>query len=170
MTEVTPMIHLTCGSTGAGKTTFAADLCKKHKAVIFSIDDWMVTLFGKDLPSSSDWQWISERAARCETQILTTALNLASIGVQSVLDIGLLQADRRCAVTGTIQSAGYASRLYFLDVTADERWLRVQQRNSQRGETFHMKVTRLMFDFIETIWEPPTPIELEALNGTTIHG
>lgn len=46
MRELTPTIHLICGSTGAGKTTYSARLSEQTGAVSFSIDDWMVTLFG----------------------------------------------------------------------------------------------------------------------------
>ena len=44
----TPLIHLICGSTGAGKTTYARELATNIGGVVFSIDEWMVTLFGED--------------------------------------------------------------------------------------------------------------------------
>ncbi len=50
----------------------------------------------------------------------------------------------------------------------EERWRRVEQRNEHQGETFRIKVTRPMFDYIETIWQPPTPEELSALDGVRI--
>ena len=59
-------------------------------------------------------------------------------------------------------------RLHFLDFDATERWRRVEARNEQQGETFRMKVTRPMFDFIETIWQPPTPEEMSAFDGVRI--
>jgi hypothetical protein len=31
-----------------------------------------------------------------------------------------------------------------------------------------MKVTHPMFDFIETIWQPPTPEEMSAFDGVRI--
>jgi predicted kinase len=40
--------HLVCGSTGAGKTTPALRLGQEFGALHFSIDDWMVRLFGPD--------------------------------------------------------------------------------------------------------------------------
>ena len=43
------LIHLICGSTGAGKTTYALELAERIGAVRFSIDEWMTALFWKSL-------------------------------------------------------------------------------------------------------------------------
>ena len=56
-------------------------------------------------------------------------------------------------------------KLHFLDVDASERWRRVERRNDERGDTFHMTITRGMFDYIETIWEPPGKEEVLSLGG-----
>ena len=43
-------IHILAGSTGAGKSTYAAELCARTGAVRFSIDEWMGKLFWMDSP------------------------------------------------------------------------------------------------------------------------
>ncbi len=70
----TATLHLVCGSTGAGKTTHALRLVQEHGALHFSIDDWMVRLFGADRPPRPDWPWIAERLARCERLIVESAV------------------------------------------------------------------------------------------------
>ncbi|WP_422033683.1 AAA family ATPase [Reyranella sp.] len=162
------MIHLVCGSTGAGKTTYANELRQQLGALPLSIDDWMVTLFAPDTPPQVSWPWIEERVLRCERQIVATALALASTGVPAILDLGLQQADQRRRVADRVAAASVGVRLHFLDVDAGERWRRVEARNEQQGETFRVKVTRPMFDFIETIWQPPTPEEMSALDGVRV--
>ena len=162
------MIHLICGSTGAGKTTYSTRLRRQLAALHLSIDDWMVTLFAPDTPPQVSWPWIEERLLRCERQILATALQLARAGMPSILDLGLQRADQRQRVADQVASVGIPTRLHFLDVDAGERWRRVEARNEQQGETFREKVTRPMFDFIETIWQPPTPEEMSALDGVRI--
>lgn len=162
------MIHLVCGSTGAGKTTYANELRQQLGALPLSIDDWMVTLFAPDTPPQVSWPWIEERVLRCERQIVATALALASTGVPAILDLGLQQASQRRRVADRVAAAGVGVRLHFLDVDAGERWRRVEARNEQQGETFRVKVTRPMFDFIETIWQPPTPEEMSALDGVRV--
>jgi len=115
------MIHLICGSTGAGKTTYAERLRTELGALHLSIDDWMVTLFGPDSPPQANWPWIEERLLRCERQILVTALQAARVGMPSILDLGLQRAEQRRRIaerasacnctssTSTPPSAGAAS-------------------------------------------------------------
>jgi len=162
------VIHLVCGSTGAGKTTYANELRQKLGALHLSIDDWMVTLFAPDTPPQPSWPWIEERVLRCERQIVATALALAHTGAPSILDLGLQRIDQRKRVAERCAAAGIGARLHFLDVDATERWRRVEARNEQQGETYRVKVTRPMFDFIETIWQPPTPEEMSAFDGVRI--
>jgi len=80
------VIHLVCGSTGAGKTTYANELRQQLGALHLSIDDWMVTLFAPDTPPQMSWPWIEERVLRCERQILATALDLARTTVRAPVD------------------------------------------------------------------------------------
>ena len=93
---------------------------------------------------------------------------LGRIGVSSILDLGLLRADRRQSIAATATAAGLGVRLHFVDVDPAERWRRVEGRNHDRGETFRLAVTRPMFDFIETIWQPPDAGEMAALNGVRV--
>ncbi len=162
------MIHLVCGSTGAGKTTYAGKLSRQLGALRLSIDDWMVGLFTPDKPERPDWQWIDERVRRCERQMVATALQLGHLGVPSILDLGLQRADQRQRVAEPAMAAGLAVHLHFLDIDAAERWRRVEGRNNKQGETFRLMVTRPMFDFIETIWQPPGADEMAALNGMRV--
>ncbi len=163
-----PAFHLVCGATGAGKTTHALRLARERRAVPFSIDDWMVRLFAPDMPGPPDWNWIGERAARCEEQIVATALALGQTGGSSILDLGLLRAERRQALAARATAAGLGVELHFIDVGPAERWRRISARNNEKGETYRLTVTRPMFDFIETIWQPPDAREMVALNGTRV--
>jgi predicted kinase len=67
------LVHLICGSTGAGKTTFATALAEATGAVYFSIDEWMTNLFLPDSPQPIVSTWTLPRVERCYTQIWTTA-------------------------------------------------------------------------------------------------
>jgi len=100
------MMHLICGSTGAGKTTYANELRQQLGALHLSIDDWMVTLFAADMPPQGSWPWIEERLLRCERQILVTALQAARMTVPSILDLGLQRVDQRRRVAERAAAAG----------------------------------------------------------------
>ena len=74
-----PLIHLICGSAGAGKTTYAQELTKPIGAVGFSIDEWMTRLFWKDSPQPLEPSWSMERVERCLAQIWSTASRVAGV-------------------------------------------------------------------------------------------
>ena len=125
----------------------------------------MVNLFWPDAPAPLDYDWALQRVARCERQAWSTVLQLAKLGTPSVLDFGLLRYDHRQQWAARAVEAGLSVALHVVDADAAERWRRVQARNAAKGETFRLTVTREMFDFVETLWEPPKPDELHALNG-----
>jgi len=160
--------HLVCGSTGAGKTTYAMALADRLGGVRFSIDEWMTTLFGKDVPQPLDFSWMMERIGRCEAQIGQIAIQCGNRGAPVVLDLGFTTADHRARLASVARNAGFSASLHFLDVPADVRWSRVEARNQHKGETFALEVTRPMFDFIESIWQPPGQTEMTDLNGIRI--
>lgn len=163
-------IHLICGATGAGKTTYALKLSGELGAVRFSIDEWMSTLFWMDSPWPLEPAWSIERVERCSAMIWRTALEICKQGAPVVLDIGLGQAAARSKYVALASEGGLSVRLYSMELPAEERWRRVQARNSSKGETHHLpfKVTREMFDFVETMWEPPSDEEIERCNGVRV--
>jgi predicted kinase len=166
------LVHLICGSTGAGKTTYALRLSEHLGAVRFSIDEWMAALFWMDTPRPLDPEWSMERVERCLTQIWAVVLRIAAQNVPCVLDIGLGQAQSRTRFAELAGDAGLSVQLHVLDVPAEERWRRVEARNAQKGETYQLgfDVTREMFDFVEGLWEPPTEAEMLAYNGIRTSG
>lgn len=161
-------LHLICGSTGAGKTTYALRLSETLGAVHFSIDEWMVRLYGPDAPQPMDWGWISTRVHRCEDLIAGMSLQTARRGTPAVLDLSFLRTADRERFAEMARDAGVPVRLHYVDVDPAERWRRVTERNERKGETYRLTVTRSMFDGIESIWQPPSAAELAALDGVRV--
>ena len=151
------LIHLICGSTGAGKTTYASRLSERLKGIRFSIDEWMATLFWMDTPQPLNPAW-------------SMAQQIAARNVACILDLGFSQTQSRAKFAGLAQAAGLTVQLHFIDVPAEERWQRVETRNARKGETYQLgfDVTREMFDFVETMWEPPDDREMAACDGIRV--
>jgi len=166
------LVYLICGSTGAGKTTYALRLSDHLGAMRFSIDEWMAALFWMDTPQPLDPAWSMERVERCLTQIWAVVLRVAARNVPCVLDIGFGQTQSRARFAELARNAGLSVQLHFIDVPAEERWRRVEARNAQQGETYQLgfDVTREMFDFVEGLWEPPTDAEMLAYDGVRSSG
>lgn len=162
---MTAALHMICGAVGAGKTTYAKALCRDLGGVHLSIDGWMTGLFGADAPQPPSWPWIADRVRRCEAQIADVAVQCARRGVPAILDQSFLRAEDRSRLAALAAREGLAARLHLLDVPAEERWRRVERRNAERGETFAVDVSRPMFDFIESVWQPPSEAEMAAFAG-----
>ena len=161
-------VHLICGATGSGKTTYAETLAQRLGAVRFSLDEAMMTLFGADRPDDAPFEWYNERIQRVEHDMWQMVTRLTPLGVDAVLDLGFSLKQHRAAFRQRADDAGLDVRLHVLDVPAEERWSRVEARNRERGETYAMDVTRPMFDFVEAMFEAPDSAELAAFGGKIV--
>ncbi len=161
-------IHLVCGATGAGKSTYSDALARSLGGVRFSIDEWMQTLHNQDQPEELLFDWFYERVQRNCTQMRSVADQLVSLGVPAVFDCGLTNRQERDIFADWARDKDYSVQLHFVDVPPGVRWSRVEKRNADQAETFQFEVTRAMFDFIESLWEPPTDTEMQALSGKRI--
>jgi predicted kinase len=163
------VVHVVCGSTGAGKTTYSCRLSDRLGAVRFSIDEWMSALFWMDTPKPLQAASL-ERVERCFSQIWSVASQVARRGVPCVLDVGFGDAKNRQRIYNLVTDAGLSMQLHFLNVPVAERWHRVQIRNAEKGASYQLPfdVTREMFDFCGTLWEPPSDEEMRAYNGIRV--
>ena len=161
-------VILVVGCTGAGKTTYARTLADERGAIRFSIDEWMMPLFGPDQPQPIRFDWMMERVNRCEAMIFSVAQQIVARGGTVVLDLGFTKKAHRDKFRALCAEAGISVAVHFIDALRETRWQRVEQRNREQGATFAMTVDRSMFDFMETMWEPPTPQEWQDGGGMRI--
>ncbi len=161
-------VILVVGCTGAGKTTYAGRLADEVGGIRFSIDEWMMPLYAKDIPQPIEFAWMMERVNRCESVIFTMAQQVVGRGLSAVLDLGFTTRDHRDKFRSLCAKAGLSVAVHFVDVPRETRWQRVEQRNREQGKTFAMTVDRGMFDFMEGMWEPPLPVEWQANDGVRV--
>lgn len=153
-------IHLVLGPQGAGKSTYSRQLAEQEGAVRFSIDDWMQSLFGPDLPKTMSFSWIMERVQRCEAQIWATAAQISQASGSVVLDLGFTKVESRKNFRRLAADIGADVQLHVVDAPYAVRKDRVMARNLDKGETFSFEVTPMMFDFMEKEYQRPTEEEL----------
>lgn len=156
------MIHFIVGSTGAGKTTYAHKLARQRGAVLFAIDDWMHTLFFPDLEGEISFDWAMERIVRCEELIWQSALQVLSLEKEVILEISLSTRALREKHIQRAQASGMDYQIHYLDIDRHTRLERVLKRNTEKGKTYRFEVDEGMFDFVEDMFEPPAPEELEG--------
>lgn len=157
---------LVCGLTGAGKTHYSISLAKDIRAVRFSIDPWMQTLFAKD-QTALDYSWMIERVQRCYAQIWDVSQQILVLGNNVILDLGFTTKQQRQFFTQKANEIGINPEVHFLDIPKDIRKQRVKQRNADKDpEVYAFEVTDMMFDFMESRFEAPDADELA--NGCKI--
>ncbi len=152
---------LVCGPTGAGKTTYSISLSKEIKAIRFSIDPWMQTLFAGDM-TSIDFDWMMERVERCYKQIWETSEQILNIDGNVVLDLGFTTKEQREVFTRKGTKLGINAEIHYLDAPKDIRKQRVNTRNEEKDPAvFAIEVTDAMFNFMEPRFEIPDELELK---------
>ncbi len=88
-------VHMICGLTGAGKSTYAEALRRDVRGVRFSIDDWNARLFFMDRSPASDFDWFYDRVQRSCAQMRDTAAQVLEAGVPAIFDCGFTDARER---------------------------------------------------------------------------
>ena len=161
---------LIVGLTGAGKTTYSDEESVREKAVIYSIDRMMKSLFWGDMPERPDmnWfvenqKWYTDRITRCEDFIEGEIAKLAKLGISCILDLGFTSQAHRHKYISMAKEHGMKPEVHFLDIPLDVRWKRVEKRNDEKSKTYSMDVSREMFDYMETIFEPLSELEKTLL-------
>ena len=153
-------VILVCGNTASGKSTYCMKIAKEYRAVWFSIDPWMQTLFGPDYqPDKHEFAWLSERTERCKNMIRKTAEQLIAQNIDVILEIGFGDIQSRAFYFAWGKEQGAEVVVHYLDVSAEIRRERVHKRNLEKGETFSFEVTDEMFDYMERFFVPPTEAE-----------
>jgi len=160
------MLHLIIGNTGAGKTTYAQQLKAENKAFLFSIDKWNKTLFLSDKKEEDGVEWILERIDRAEEMMMDTIQQLETMGIDSILDVGLSKKEHRDKWRNFAQAHNFETSIHFLNMDQQTRRKRVTQRNQEKGASYEFEVSDEDFNFMESWFETPT--EQELINATII--
>lgn len=122
-------LFLIVGLPGAGKTTRACELEKAHRALRFSPDEWMISLFGE---SDADG-----KRDLLEGLLINAGLRALAVGTNVVLDFGLLGRDERSALRSPGASVGAGVEVVYLPVDEATQRQRVLERFLVRpGHTF----------------------------------
>jgi predicted kinase len=150
------LVHLICGPVGAGKTTFSLALAEERRALRLSIDEWMLRLFGEHMAR----ELLHQRIEACLDLMYGVAERLVALGTEVVIDCGYWRLEHREAARQRLASTPH--RFCYLEVPPELRWQRLELRNAARLPSTY-EITREMFEFFESCFEPPAPPELFEL-------
>ena len=114
------MLHLIEGPVGAGKSTLALALARKHDAPRFNLDEWFSVLFSPDRPAAEVWRWYAGRKQRCVEMIWRQACTSLEAGHDVVAELGLIQRTDRAAFYARADGAGYGLAVHVVYAPREE--------------------------------------------------
>lgn len=118
-------VYLICGKLCCGKTTYSQKICDENDAVLLSVDEMTLAVFGQNCGEKHD-----EYVERTEKYLLNKSLELIQKDIDVVLDWGFWTKAERLTVKEFYESRGIEYELHYIDVS-DEIWkYRLNKRNN----------------------------------------
>ena len=150
---------LICGPICAGKTTYAKKLASETNAVILSVDEVMLTIFGQHCGDMHD-----EYAARTQKYLYSKSLELINSGIDVILDWGFWTHDGRREATAFYRSRGIECEMHCLDVDTDVLSEHIKKRNAEveQGSTLAYYVDENLVRKFEALYEEPGADEADV--------
>lgn len=120
-------IFLIHGFVGAGKTTFAKKLADETQAVRFTLDEWMISLYGNNPPADL----FSEYEGRVKKVIWQLAQEFLSRGQDVIFDYGFWKRLERDVFRTYADEIGAECILYDVTCSINTMKQRVQKRTDE---------------------------------------
>ena len=153
-----PIVHLISGLPCSGKTTYATALRADVNGVLFSLDRWLITSFGKYPIASVGHEEHTRRVLACRALIWESAVELLRRSADVILDDGFFLRVNRVRHIGLAQAAGARAKIHFIDTPIGVVRSRLERRNANLPpHNFHIDPETLQ-GFLG-LFERPSPDE-----------
>ena len=126
-----PTTHLISGLPCSGKTTYAVGLKADTSCVLFSLDRWLITSFGKYSIASVGHEEHTRRVLACRDLIWHSAAEFLRRSVDVILDDGFFLRGNRVRYVEMSSGLGAKTKIHYLDAPLDELRARVNERNAR---------------------------------------
>ncbi|MBQ2759857.1 MAG: ATP-binding protein [Clostridia bacterium] len=153
-------VYLICGKICCGKTTYAQKLCADNNAILLSVDEITLALFGQHCGDKHD-----EYVERAEKYLLNKSLELIENDINVVLDWGFWTKKERKSVKEFYKSRDIECELHYIDIN-DEIWkYRLNKRNIAvlADETSAYYVDENLAVKFASIFEIPSEEEIDVI-------
>ncbi|MDV7105779.1 ATP-binding protein [Vibrio sp. TH_r3] len=143
-------IYFICGFIGSGKTTYSKQFAANIGAFRFSIDEWMIPLYGEHMERDV----FDRRFETLTTLFKQSAQQLFSLDVPVIFDFGFWRKSERDSFIQWASNLGVVSEVHYLDVSFETCKKRALARNSDLdGQSYEM--TAEMLDLFWSWFEIP---------------
>ena len=123
--------HLISGLPCSGKTAYAIGLRAELNSVLFSLDRWLITAFGKYAIAEVGPEEHLRRVLACRELIWDSAAELLKRGVDVILDDRFFLRENRMRCIELSRRAGAGATIHFIDTPLPVIRARLEQRNAR---------------------------------------
>jgi predicted kinase len=125
-----PTAHLICGLPCSGKTTYARGLHEDRDSVLFSLDRWLITTFGRYTLSDVGHDEHVRRVLACRELIWEQCVELLTRSVDVILDDGFFLRENRIQCVEAAKSAGAQAMIHLVETPVSVIQSRLASRNA----------------------------------------
>ncbi|HET9239132.1 MAG TPA: ATP-binding protein [Oligoflexus sp.] len=154
-----PSLHIICGPVASGKTTYARQLAQEKLAVLLSLDEAMLKLYGV----IDGREAFLAKQDLCRRYLLDLAADSLRNKVPVVLDWGFWKHQDRLALVARFAQYGCPIEMIYLKTEAELRWQRLTMRNQNPGDDNHI-IERRDFEFFNSLFEVPRAADYPGVN------
>ena len=153
-------VYLICGKICCGKTTYANKICAENNAVLLSVDEITLALFGQYCGDKHD-----KYVERAEKYLLNKSMEFINKDISVVLDWGFWTKAERESAKEFYKSRNIECELHYIDIS-DEVWKsRLRKRNNAvlANETSAYYVDDNLAAKFASIFELPSEDEIDVV-------
>lgn len=117
-------VTLIAGKICSGKSTLAEKMRLEKSAVILSVDEITLSIFGQHIGEKHD-----EVVESLQKYLFQKSLELIECQINVILDWGFWQRQERDEARDFYREKGIETEFYYIDITEEEWKKRVEKRN-----------------------------------------
>ncbi|CAK3224879.1 AAA family ATPase [Vibrio crassostreae] len=153
-------IYFICGFIGSGKTTYSKKLAVEKSAFRFSIDEWMIPLYGEHM----EREIFNERLNTLQSLFKTSALQMLSLNVPVIFDFGFWTKSDRLSILNWANENGLDCEFIYIDASFEKCSERVSKRNIKQDQVSY-NMTPEMLDLFWSWFEIPSDESVTAVSS-----
>jgi predicted kinase len=146
--------HLISGLPCSGKSTYAVGLRSDINSVLFSLDRWLITTFGRYSIADVGHEEHVRRVLACRELIWEVAVEFLRRDVDVILDDGFFLRENRIRKIEQAVRAGARAKIHFIDTPLDVIRPRLADRNA-RLPPHNFEIAPRLLDAFAALFEPP---------------
>lgn len=150
---------LICGKIASGKSYYVNLLKEKERAVMLSVDELVLQLFGENTGEDHD-----AITSRTKEYLLEKSIEILHADVDIILDWGFWARKDRDGVKEFYESQGIETQLHYIDVSEDVWHNHLKKRNEEvkAGKTSAYHVDEGLAAKCLSLFEAPAKEEIDV--------